>query len=87
MNYNGNIGISSPTILPEMCDSWQYAELINEITPDTYSPEDIQKFKDGSDPVNYPNVNAFDILLKQAVQTQHNVSASAGGKYISSMLL
>ena len=66
-----------------MCDSWQYAELINEITPDTYSPEDIQKFKDGSDPVNYPNVNAFDILLKQAVQTQHNVSASAGGKYIS----
>ena len=83
VNYNGNIGISSPTILPEMCDSWQYAELINEITPDTYSPEDIQKFKDGSDPVNYPNVNAFDILLKQAVQTQHNVSASAGGKYIS----
>ena len=82
VNYNGNIGISSP-ILPEMCDSWQYAELINEITPDTYSPEDIQKFKDGSDPVNYPNVNAFDILLKQAVQTQHNVSASAGGKYIS----
>ena len=83
VNYNGNIGISSPTILPEMCDSWQYAELINEITPDTYSPEDIQKFKDGSDPVNYPNVNAFDILLKQAVQTQHNISASAGGKYIS----
>ena len=83
VNYNGNIGISSPTILPEMCDSWQYAELINEITPGTYSDEAIQKFKDGSDPVNYPNVNAFDILLKQAVQTQHNVSASAGGKYIS----
>ena len=83
VNYNGNIGISSPTILPEMCDSWQYAELINEITPGTYSDEAIQKFKDGSDPVNYPNVNAFDILLKQAVQTQHNVSASAGGKYVS----
>ena len=83
VNYNGNIGISSPTILPEVCDSWQYAELINEITPGTYSDEAIQKFKDGSDPVNYPNVNAFDILLKQAVQTQHNVSASAGGKYIS----
>lgn len=83
VNYNGNIGISSPTILPEMCDSWQYAELINEITPGTYSDEAIQTFKDGSDPVNYPNVNAFDILLKQAVQTQHNVSASAGGKYVS----
>lgn len=83
VNYNGNVGISSPTILPDMCDSWQYAELINEITPGTYSDEAIQKFKDGSDPVNYPNVNAFDILLKQAVQTQHNISASAGGKYVS----
>lgn len=83
VSYNGNVGISSPTILPDMCDSWQYAELINEITPGTYSDEAIQKFKDGSDPVNYPNVNAFDILLKQAVQTQHNISASAGGKYVS----
>lgn len=83
VSYNGNVGISSPTILPDMCDSWQYAELINEITPGTYSDEAIQKFKDGSEPVNYPNVNAFDILLKQAVQTQHNISASAGGKYVS----
>lgn len=83
INYNGNIGISSPTILPEMCDSWQYAELMNEITPETFSPEDIQKFKNGSDPVNYPNIKALDILLKQAIQTQHNISASAGGKYVS----
>lgn len=83
ISYNGNVGISSPTILPEMCDSWQYAELMNEITPDTYSPEDIQKFKDGSDPINYPNVKALDLLLKQAIQTQHNISASAGGKYVS----
>lgn len=83
VNYNGNVGLSSPTILPEMCDSWQYAELINEITPGKYSSEDIQKFKDGTDPINYPNINAFDLLLKQAVQTQHNISASSGGKYVS----
>lgn len=83
VNYTGNVGLSSPTILPEMCDSWQYAELINEITPNTYSEEDIRKFRDGSDPVNYPNVDAFDQLLKQAVQTQHNVSVSGGGKYVS----
>ena len=57
--------------------------MLNEITPGSYSNEDIQKFKDGSDPLNYPNVNALDVMLKQAVLTQHNVSASAGGKYIS----
>lgn len=83
VNYNGNVGLSSPTILPEMCDSWQYAELINEITPNTYSADDIQKYRDGSDPVGHPNVDAFDALLKQAVQTQHNVSVSSGGKYVS----
>lgn len=81
-NYTGNFGLSSPTILPEMCDSWQYAELFNEIKPDTYSPEQIAKFKDGSDPLNYSNVRAFDLLLKQAFQTQHNVSASGGGKLV-----
>lgn len=83
INYNGNFGLSSPTTLPDMCSSWQYAELMNEITPGTYSAEAIQKFKDGSDPLNYPNVDAFDELLKPAFQTQHSVSASGGGKVVS----
>lgn len=83
ISYNGNVGMSLPTILPEMCSSWQYAQLMNEITPGTYSDEAIQKFRDGSDPVNYPNVNAFDELLRPALQTQHNVSASGGGKYVN----
>lgn len=81
-NYNGNFGLSTPTVLPEMCDSWQYAELLNEITPGSYSDEAIAKFKDGSDPENYPNVKAFDTLLKHAFTTQHNVSAQGGGKYV-----
>lgn len=80
INYNGNVGLSRPTILPKMCDSWEYAQLINEITPGTYTDEQIQKFRDGSDPLNYPNVKAFDTLLRNAVETQHNVSASGGGK-------
>lgn len=83
VSYTGNVGISRPTILPEMCSSWQYAELLNEITPGKYSAEEIQKFKDGSDPVNYPNIDAFDLMLKNALQTQHSVSASGGGKTVS----
>lgn len=83
VQYTGNVGISSPTVLPEMCNSWQYAELLNEITPGKYSPDEIQKFRDGSDPLNYPNIDAFDMMLKPAVQTQHNVSASGGGKTVS----
>jgi TonB-linked SusC/RagA family outer membrane protein len=81
--YNGNMGLSKPTILPKMADSWQYAELINEINPNTYSDDVIQKFKDGSAPLNYPNIKAFDLLLRNALQTQHNVSASGGNKLVS----
>lgn len=83
VQYTGNVGISSPTVLPEMCNSWQYAELLNEITPGKYSPDEIQKFRDGSDPLNYPNIDAFDRMLKPAIQTQHNISASGGGKTVS----
>jgi TonB-linked SusC/RagA family outer membrane protein len=82
LNYTGNVALSTPTILPEMCSSYEYAQLINELTPDYYSSEDLQKFKDGSDPINYPNVNAFDEMLRPAFQTQHNVSLSGGNKIV-----
>ena len=81
VTYNGNVGLSRPTTLPKMASSAQYAELLNEITPGSYSPEAIQKFRDGSDPLNYPDIDAFDLLLRNALQTSHNVSASGGGKY------
>ncbi len=89
ISYSGNVGFSSPTTLPEMCESWQYAELRNEIESsiygrsDRYTADQIQKFKDGSDPVNYPNVNVFDDMLrKSAPQTQHNLSLSGGNELI-----
>lgn len=83
IKYTANVGLSRPTVLPNMCDSWEYAQLINEINPNTYSEEMIQKFRDGSDPLNYPNVDAFKTLLRSAVQTQHSASASGGNKWVS----
>jgi TonB-linked SusC/RagA family outer membrane protein len=85
VSYSGNIGFSRPTTLPEMCESWQYAELQNEIERyiygrnDKYTAEQIQKFRDGSDPTNYPNINLFDEILRRgSPQTQHNLSVSGG---------
>lgn len=80
IDYNGNLALSTPTILPKMCSSYEYAELLNEITPGYYSDETIQKFKDGSDPINFPNVDVFKELLQPAFQTQHNVTLSGGNK-------
>lgn len=78
VNYNGNVALSTPTVLPKMASSYEYATLLNEITPGYYSDDVLQKFKDGSDPLNYPNVDVFDEILKPALQTQHNISMSGG---------
>lgn len=80
IDYNGNFALSTPTILPKMCSSYEYAELLNELTPGYYSEDAIQKFKDGSDPINFPNVDVFDEVLKPAFQTQHNVTLSGGNQ-------
>lgn len=90
VSYSGNIGFSSPTVLPEMSSSWQYAELQNEIERsiygrnDKYTAEQIQMFKDGSDPERYPNVRIFDEMIRWgAPQTQHNLSVSGGTNLVS----
>lgn len=80
IDYNGNFALSTPTILPKMCSSYEYAELLNELTPGYYSEEALQKFKDGSDPINFPNIDAFEEVLKPAFQTQHNITLSGGNQ-------
>ncbi|MDR2389102.1 MAG: TonB-dependent receptor [Tannerellaceae bacterium] len=82
--YGGNVGFSTPAVIPEMAESWQYAQLLNEIETgiygrsERYTSEEIQKFKDGTDPLNYPNTDAFNEVIGTAMQTQHNVSLSGG---------
>jgi TonB-linked SusC/RagA family outer membrane protein len=88
VNYSGNVGFSQPTVLPEMCESWEYATLTNEVEdfngkPMTYSPEDIQKYRDGSAPLTHPNENAYKATMAwAALQTQHNLSVSGGTEKI-----
>ena len=52
--YNGSVGMSQATELPELAHSYEYAEFYNKaIGAETYTPEMIQKYRDGSDPDNY----------------------------------
>ena len=89
VNYSMNYGLKKPTVLPEMAESWQFAEMINEIETGIYgrdpmySQEQINLFRNGEDPENYPNVNAMDKVLKNwSTQTRHNLSANGGGDVI-----
>lgn len=80
ITYNNNFGWQRATELPEFLDSWEYAEYYNMAmrnmgNAEAYTAEQIQKFRDGSDPDNYPNTNHLKWLLGtgSGFQQQHNV--------------
>lgn len=85
-----NQGFSSPTRLPKMADAATYATINNEIDyynnpsggmNQHYSAADIQKFRDGSDPLNFPNTDwANETLKKTTMQNQVNLSVSGGSE-------
>ncbi|CAZ98031.1 SusC/RagA family TonB-linked outer membrane protein [Zobellia galactanivorans] len=96
--FSSNFGFQSPTQLPEFTNSYEYATLANEreklMNPTSTTPrftdEEIQKFKDGSDPDRYPNTDWYNLILENdfALQQQHNLSMSGGGemvKYFTSL--
>ena len=66
VSYNGYVGFNTPTALPEFVDTWRWAELYNEATnSQIYSPEQIAKYKDGSDPDHYGNANYLEEVLSK----------------------
>lgn len=75
--YNGYSGTQKATQYPEFVNSAEYASLMNEAVPGAYTPEQIEKYRNGSDPDNYPNVNYADLVFKKSTfQTGHNLSFS-----------
>jgi TonB-linked SusC/RagA family outer membrane protein len=87
-----NQGFSSPTRVPKMANAATYAAITNEIDyynnpagglNQHYTAAEVQKFADGSDPLNYPNTDwTKESLKKTASQNQANVSVSGGSENI-----
>lgn len=80
ISYNNYFGWQKVTELPEFLDSWEYATYKNVANPNSYTAEQIAKYKDGSDPDNYPNVPHLKNLLNSGsgFQTSHNASFMGG---------
>jgi TonB-dependent starch-binding outer membrane protein SusC len=84
ISYNGYAGWKKVNELPENVNSWEHAMLTNEARNNvgqgnTYSQEEIEKFRNGTEPENYPNVNHLEDLLStgSGFQTNHNLSFSS----------
>lgn len=94
INLTAESGINQTIRMPTFLDAYTTALLRNEATiNDAYgqsqapvlpfTPDDLQKFKDGSDPYGHPNVNWADVLFKKAsTQSRYNVDVSGGNSLV-----
>ena len=83
LSYSFNYGIQKATRLPDYVDAAEYATLydaalVNEGRPELYTDEAIQKYRDGSDPIFYPNTDWLSVLRGSAPMQQHNLTATGG---------
>lgn len=88
ISYSGNYSLQTYTGIPKATNAYDNAFLINESNrndglAETWTADELQKFKDKSDPYGYPDVNWFDYLTRKFYsQTQHNVNVSGGTKVV-----
>jgi len=90
-SYTTNYGLQKATRFPDYVDSYGYADLYNkalenEGRPALYSPEDLQKFKNNSDPILFPNTDWFSIARGTAPMEQHNLSVNGGTEKVQYFL-
>jgi TonB-linked SusC/RagA family outer membrane protein len=71
---------------PNYIDGYEFAGLMNEALrnsgkADAWTDDELEKFRTGSDPYLYPNVNWTDVVYKKhATQTMNNLSVSGGSE-------
>jgi len=84
LDYSFNYGIQRATRLPQFLGSYDYALLKNESlqnsgNPVLYGDDQLQQYRNGSDPDRYPDTDWLGEALKPyAPQTQHNLSLGGG---------
>lgn len=85
LSVSGEFGLQSLAAHYDRIHSWEYAELRNEAARNDgvaeenlpYTPYMIQKYKDGSDPVFYPDRDIYhDFFHDFAMQTRLNLNYS-----------
>lgn len=84
--FNATQTLSAFTRVPEYMDSWQYATYNNETNarygnPLRFTADDIQKFRAGNDPINYPNTDWYDLTMREwAPESRYGLSARGGSE-------
>lgn len=94
ISYSGNFAANRFTDLRESMGAYDFTTYSNEAYKydafvsgskyvRKYLEQDIAKYHSGEDPIFYPDINWYDLMLKPvSFTTQHNVSVSGGAKNV-----
>ncbi|WP_333865524.1 SusC/RagA family TonB-linked outer membrane protein [Sphingobacterium sp.] len=91
LNYTGYAGIQDPTRLPEYMNSYDHAVILNEALKNEgktlrFSEQDLELFKNGSDPDGHPNTDWLGLLYKgTGFQQSHNLQVTGGTEDVQYM--
>jgi TonB-linked SusC/RagA family outer membrane protein len=96
-SFSHNSSLSQPTVRPKMLDAAEWATAFNEgawydggrkesfVPP--YSDEVIQKYRDGSDPILYPNTDWIGTLMRDwGYESRTSLSVTGGSTSVRYML-
>ncbi|MFV0586932.1 SusC/RagA family TonB-linked outer membrane protein [Bacteroides reticulotermitis] len=84
ISFTTSASVLVPTKMIEQANSYQYATFHNAMnrgdnTAELFSDGIIQKFRENSDPIRFPNTQWADYIMKDAtLQSQHNLNISGG---------
>ena len=89
ISYSGYISFQNTTETIDRLSSYEYASMYNDALKSEdkaprFNPDEIQKFKDGTDP-NYPNTDWYDLAYKTGIQHRHNINISGGNEHAKYM--
>lgn len=83
ISFRGEVGMATPTRLPELLGSVDHMRLFNEgrvndgMAPQ-YEEELIAKYASGEDPDLYPNTNWFDLLKDHTFNQRYTINVRGG---------
>lgn len=94
LSFTAETGLQTPLGLPKPLPAYQYAYLANEALLNegrtaAYSANDFNAYRNGTDPLNYPDVNWYNTILQNnARMSKYNLNVQGGGsraRYIVSL--
>ncbi|MET6999918.1 TonB-dependent receptor [Chitinophaga defluvii] len=88
IDFSANYALNQATQLPKFLDSYNYGLLLNEALandgkPAQFTPEQLEQYKAGKDPLNYPNTDWVNLLFRETSPTQrYNLNINGGNQNV-----